>query len=328
MKRGLFICFGSLALYAACGQSTAGITHIPDTSYSIRGEYAKHIKNYPGIRIVEEISSPDIREKKNIEYGNTGARKLLLDAFVPAGKPSQKRTAVIFIHGGGWRSGHRSMHYPLAQRLAEKGYACFTPEYRLSTEALYPAAIHDIKAAIRWVRMHARTYRVDPDRIVVAGHSAGGELAVFMGSTNGNPDFEGKGGHAGISSRVNAVIDIDGTLAFIHPESGEGDDSKKISAATNWFGYAKNENPALWTDAAPLSHVDSLSAPVLFINSSVDRMHAGRSDYIRVLDRYHIRSDIKTMDGAPHTFCFFEPWFTPMLEAMDIFLQDLFNNRK
>jgi pectinesterase len=144
---------------------------------------------------------------------------------------------------------------------------------------------------------------------VIAGHSAGGELAAFIGSIN-KPDCH-----------VNAVIDIDGTLAFIHPESGEGDDSKKISSATYWFGYSKTENPDLWKDAAPLSHVNAHSAPVLFINSAVERMHAGRNDYIKLLNQYNIYSEVKTFYEAPHTFCFFNPWFEPMVETMDQFIK-------
>ena len=89
------------------------------------------------------------------------------------------------------------------------GYVCFTPEYRLSTEALYPAGVYDIKAAIRWVRKNAAKYNLNENKIVVAGHSAGGELAAMMGATNGMESFEGDGCDKKISSKVNAVIDID-----------------------------------------------------------------------------------------------------------------------
>src|SRR5205085_10837557 len=127
------------------------------------------------------------------------------------------------IHGGGWRSGDRSMHHSLARRLAQMGYICITPEYQLSTEALYPAAVTDLKMVVRWTRSEAKNYNIDINRIVVAGHSAGGELAAFIGSTNDVKRYdEYAGGSKKFSTRVNAVIDIDGILAFIHPESGEG----------------------------------------------------------------------------------------------------------
>jgi len=291
---------------------TSGLTGIHDSSYSILNEYKKNIKDRPDITIAVAPVSADVVLRKNIVYSKTDKRDLLMDAFYPSFKTKKKRIPIVFIHGGGWRSGDRFMHYQLARKLADLGYVCFLPEYRLSTEALYPAPIEDIQAAIKWLKKNAGLFNLDTNKVVIAGHSAGGELAAFIGSKNEK------------EHHVNAVIDIDGTLAFVHPESGEGDDSKKISAATYWFGYSKTENPELWKDAAPLSHVNEGSAPILFINSSVARMHAGRDDYIKLLKQYDIYSEVKTMYGAPHTFCFFNPWFDPMIETMDTFIKKVF----
>ena len=147
----------------------------------------------------------------------------------------------MIIHGGGWRSGNRSQHYPLAQRLADSVMFAFTPEYRLSTEALYPAAVYDLKSALRWIRSNAKKYNIDTNKIAVLGFSAGGELAAFLGVTNSNPKFEGNECNLKSLSAVKAIVDLDGTLSFVHPESGEGDDSKRTSAATYWFGYSKKK---------------------------------------------------------------------------------------
>ncbi|HEY6062980.1 MAG TPA: pectinesterase family protein, partial [Chitinophagaceae bacterium] len=257
-----------------------------------------------------------------------GNHKLLLDAFYPKRKSTVKRTAILIFHGGGWRSGNKTLHHPLAQQLASLGYVCFTPEYRLSTEALFPAAIYDAKAAIRWVRENALRYGVDVNQIVVAGHSAGGELAAFLGTTNDKAGFEGFGGHSNFSSKVNAVINMDGILAFIHPESGEGDDTRRVSAATNWFGSNKTENPRLWMQGSPLTHVGPHTPPTLFINSSVERMHAGRDDYIRILRHYNIYTEVKLFGNAPHSFCLFEPWFSPIVQTIDQFLIKIFAVKK
>lgn len=304
-------------------QSTKGITGKPDTSYSLYSAYAGTIKTNPEARLVDEKHSPNLVEEKNIKYCQVNDRKLLLDAFYVKRKASPKRTAIIIVHGGGWRTGNRTLHYTMAQRLAEFGYVCFTPEYRLSTEALYPAGVYDIKSVIRWVRKNASKYDLDTTKIVVAGHSAGGELAAMMGATNGIASFEGDGCNKNISSKVNAVVDIDGLLAFIHPESGEGDDSKRTSAATNWFGYSKTENPELWKQGSPLTHVGSHTPPTLFINSNVARMHAGRDDFIKLLDQNNIYSEIRSFD-APHSFVLFEPWFTPTIQTIGAFLKKVF----
>jgi acetyl esterase/lipase len=205
------------------------------------------------------------------------------------------------------------------------GYACFTPEYRLSTEALFPAAVYDLKESIRWIKKNADKYTIDTAKIVVSGFSAGGELAAFLGVTGNMPLFEGTQTPNAISTQVNAVIDMDGILSFVHPESGEGDDSKRTSAATYWFGYGKNEQPKLWEAASSLSYTGSQTPPTLFINSGVDRMHAGRTDYIRILDQNHIYSEVHTFEGAPHSFPLFEPWFEPMVNYIDGFLKKVFN---
>ena len=324
MKKGCVTILILLSLLYGFSQSTKGVTGNPDTSYSLYSAYAGTIKSNPEAKIVYELHTPSTAEEKNITYCTFGSRELLMDAFYPRQESTNKRIALIIVHGGGWRTGNRTLHYPLAQRLADLGYVCFTPEYRLSTEALYPAGVYDVKSSIRWVRKNATKYNIDPNKIVVAGHSAGGELAAMMGATNSIASFEGGGCNKNISSKVNAVVDMDGLLAFIHAESGEGDDSKRTSAATNWFGYSKTENPELWKQGSPLTHIGPHTPPTLFINSNVARMHAGRDDYIKILAEYNTYTEIKFFD-APHSFVLFEPWFTPMVQTIDTFLKKVFD---
>ena len=326
MRSFLFV-FAILIQAKCLCQSLVGVTHIPDTSFTVQKEFEKLKKNYPCIQIVQSLASANVIEKKDIVYCTTGKRRLLLDAFIPAKKSNKKRAAVIVIHGGGWRSGNKTQHHPLAQQLAEGGYVCFTPEYRLSTEALYPAAVHDLKAAVRWIHANAKTYNIDTNKIAVAGFSAGGELAAFLGTTVGNKKFEGNSCHLTSSGKISAVIDLDGTLSFVHPESREGDDSKKTSAATYWFGFSKKENEELWEEASPLNHVGKSTPPTLFINSSVARMHAGRDDFIKILNHHNIYSEVKTFEDAPHSFPLFHPWFNSTVQVIESFLLKVFYTR-
>jgi pectinesterase len=320
----LFILLHYLYVGPVNAQTNNALTRTVDTSYTVHSAFQTVLKTHPQAQWVNPSTIRETAVRQNVTYCNNEGRKLLTDIFYPVQKAKTKRTAVIIVHGGGWRSGNKSLHHPMAQQLAVKGYVCFTPEYRLSTEALFPAAVHDLKAVVRWVKSQATHYNIDTNKLVIAGHSAGGELAAFIGATNGNIEFEGDGCATSFSSKVNAVIDMDGILAFIHPESGEGDDSKRTSAATHWFGASKKENEALWKQGSPLTHIGPYMPPTLFINSAVDRMHAGRDDFTHILDQYNIYHQVKTFEGAPHSFPLFEPWFTPTVQTIDKFIQTVF----
>lgn len=303
-------------------------TGIPDTSFSVRGSYRHEIAAHPNILIADSTMPASVQAVRNIAYRTTaGGKKLLLDIYKPKRRTKALLPAVLMVHGGGWRSGDRTHNNTLARQLAAKGYICITADYSLSTHALYPAAVHDLKAAVRWIRSKGSEYGIDTARVAILGFSAGGELAAFVGTTGGNPKFEGITGKNEGSSTVQAAIDIDGTLAFIHPESGEGNDSKSISAATYWFGYPKAERPDLWVEASPLTHVSAKTPPFLFINSSVDRMHAGRTDFITKLNAFGTYSEVRTFADAPHTFMFFDPWFEPTLTTISGFLKKVFPNK-
>lgn len=306
--------------YLAAAQPTATTR---DTSFTVHSAYVKARKQYPAITIARPPVPAAIRTRRNVTYSSGGGHALKLDVFYPPAKRREKFPAVLIVHGGGWRSGDRSQHEPLAQQLAARGFVAVTAEYRLSTEAPYPAAVQDLKVAIRWLRAHARTYAVDTARVAVWGFSAGGQLAALIGTTNGDPLYEA-GGYATHSSRVQAIVDADGILAFLHPESGEGDDSKSTSAATYWFGYDKLTRPDLWQQASALRHVGPRTPPILFINSGVDRMHAGRDDMIRQLSALGIYSEVQRFPDAPHPFPLFDPWFEPTLNYTVDFLNKVF----
>jgi pectinesterase len=325
MKNGITPFLLLIFLHTLNAQSTKGITGKRDTGYTTFKAHKDIRKSHPNVAIAEILDkpTPSVSEQRNVTFASIGDRNLQLDAFFPKKKRKKPRTAILIIHGGGWRTGNRAQHIPLAQHLATLGYVCFTPEYRLSTEALFPAAVHDLKAAIRWMRANAKTYNIDTNRIATLGFSAGGQLSALLSNTGDNPTLEGTVGTLGHSSKINAIVDIDGILAFIHPESGEGDDTRNTSAATYWFGFTKTENPDLWRQGSALTYISEKTPPTLFINSGVDRMHAGRTDYINKLTSYNIYSEIRTFADSPHSFCLFEPWFTPTVKYIDAFLKKI-----
>ncbi len=294
-----------------------------DTSFTVRSAYLKEKKKHPDISIARPTAPTSVRAAYNVPYCTLGPRSLQLDVFYPKARRRKGYPAVLFVHGGGWRSGDRSQHVPMAQQLAARGYVTVTAEYRLSPEALYPAAVHDLKAAIRWLRANAKQYPIDTSRIAVWGFSAGGQLAALVGTTNGDAQLEGTACHTSHSSRVQAIVDVDGTLSFVHPESGESAHNNPTPASF-WLGGLKTEKPELWAQAGALAHVSPQTPPIVFINSAVDRMHAGREDLIKQLDAYHIYHETHTFPDSPHTFPLFNPWFEPTLEYTANFLNRVF----
>lgn len=328
--RSVFLLILATAFSAyAYAQRTAGLTHRPDTSFTNYSAFKNAVKRYPQIKLVKDTVSPNVRIDKDNYYFNAIQEPMRMAVFSPRSKVRKRYPAIIIIHGGGWRSGTPSQHFPLAERLAEKGFICFVPAYRLSTVALYPAAVEDLKLAIRMVRTRSRKYEVDSNKVAVLGFSAGGQLAALLGATGKDTLFSlSNRGLLRYGAPVQAIVDIDGILAFIHPESAEGDDSKSVSAATNWFGYTKTQRPDLWKQASALTYAGPSTPPTLFINSSVDRMHAGRQDYIDTLNKYHIYTEVHSFPDSPHPFCLFEPWFTPTVNYITDFLDKVFADKR
>ena len=213
------------------------------------------------------------------------------------------------------------MEWPMAQHLAAIGYVTVAVEYRLSPEALYPAAVHDIKAAIRWVKEHSPEYNIDPTKIALYGGSAGGQLAALVGVTAGISRFDGGGGDTTYSTSVQAIVDIDGVLDLADPaESGKDTGSAPPSAGKSWFGSSFRERPDLWKEASPVQHVNKRTPPIAFINSSIDRFHAGRDQMIEKLKALNIYSEVHSIPNTPHTFWMFHPWFEQTFEIVENFL--------
>ncbi|UKT65466.1 alpha/beta hydrolase [Pedobacter mucosus] len=296
----------------------------PDTSFTVYGAYLKEKKKRPYISIASPIKSDKFKTKKNIVFANYNTGNLALDVVYPSKNNAKLLPAVLFIFGGGWRSGDRSQNIPLAQKLAENGYVSITADYRLSTHALFPAAVYDLKNAVRWIKANAAKYNIDSNKITVVGFSAGGQLAALIGTTNNDQQFE-KEKINSHTSTVHAVIDVDGVLAFDHPESSEvSTDPNRISAAAMWLGANLKENPDLWHNASALNHADKNTVPMLFINSSLPRFHASRDDLIAKIKPFNIYTEVHEIANTPHPFWLFNPWFDQVHKLMVTFLDKEF----
>ena len=283
----------------------AAQTHKVDTTYTVQSTFAKDRKQFPFIQIAKVQKDKKLIEQREIVYKTIGSRALHLDAFYSNNKSSYP--AVVLIHGGGWKSGNKSLMESMGLAMAAKGYSCFAVEYRLSPEAIYPAAVYDIKEAIQFIRKNANLYNVDESKVAIIGCSSGGQLAALIGTANTIP-----------GTAVQGIIDMDGILAFKHPESEEG------KVASLWLGGDYESKPEIWKEASALTHVNSKTPPILFINSDKPRFHAGRDHMIAILNQYAIYNEVKTIPNAPHSFWFYEPWFNTTIDYSVQFLDKVF----
>jgi len=297
-----------------------------DTSFTTYHAWMQIKSSFPNATIVKPSLPSGVMAEKDLVYATLpdtpyGKRDLHLDIFRP--EKSGKYPGVIIIHGGGWNSGNRSQHIPLAQQLAAKGFAAATVEYRLTPEARYPAAVYDIKASIRWMRANAEKYNIDPDHIAILGFSAGGQLAALVGMTNGIEKFEGDQSNKSFSSNVQAIVDIDGILDFLAPWTINLN-RKPESADIMWLGGSFEEKPSTWKEASAIFWVNEKSVPILFINSALPRFHAGRDEMIDMMNHLNIYSEVHNIPDTPHPFCLFHPWFEQTVEYAGAFLIKVF----
>lgn len=318
----LFLLLGCPTIFSQVYISSDGIPK--DSSYTVYGYYQKELKKFPFIKIVYPEHSSKVKEEINLVYKSIGERKLKIDLFYPD-STRKCLPIIIFIHGGGWRSGDKSFQHPLAIKIASQGYLCAAVEYRLSPEADYPAAVLDIKDAIKWLKEIAGKYGGDSSKVALVGCSSGGHLAALCGVTDNVKKFNPADSKSKFTSKVQAVIDIDGILDFTDPaESGKDTSVNFPSVGKLWLGETYKENPALWVEASPLTYISKHSPPFLFLNSSNDRFHAGRDEAIIIFNRFHIPFDVYTFSDTPHTFWLFHPWFLQTVNHIIYFLQKLF----
>jgi len=206
--------------------------------------------------------------KRDIEYARVGELSLKLDLYLPE---KAHPPLIVYVHGGAWRGGSKKEN-PL-RPLVDQGFALASIDYRLSTQAPFPAQAYDIKAAIRFLRAQQSQFGIDAHRIVIAGASAGGHLAALVGVTNGNKELEGHvGGNLDQSSDVQGIISLFGASNFmtILEQSTDHGRSVRIPALQLLLGGLPTEKPELAKLASPVNHVDAHDPPLLLLHGDAD----------------------------------------------------------
>ncbi len=240
-------------------------------------------------------------------------RKEKLDLYLPAdAAPGQKRPALVWIHGGGWTGGTKTENRAknVCVTAAEAGYVAVSVDYRLGAGA-WPTNLFDCKNAVRFLQAHAARYGVDPDRIAVAGGSAGGHLALMVALTTGKPGLEPTGDdtpYAGVSSAVRCVVNFYGVTNILTrretDKQGNPSEARRTLAGPMSVHRATSETDPVLALSSPVTHVARNSPPMLTLHgradATVDYLQAEELD--RVARERGARHELLLLDGVGHTF--------------------------
>jgi acetyl esterase/lipase len=266
----------------------------------------------------------DVIYVPDVTYCTIGKTQLMLDVAHPK-TGDGPFPAIVLIHGGGWCVGDRKSNVPLALKLAQEGYVAVTVSYRLSGEAPFPAAVHDVKCAVRWLRAHAPAYKIDKERIAALGYSSGGHLACMLGATGDIACFEGDGGHADQSSRVQAVVSYYGItdLGCLHDDCVQSDrpgyeraimkyalekflggSPADVDRAVSMVWGSPAKLIGRYEQASPITHVKGDAAPTLLLHGTADQLvpidQSGR--YAKKLTEAGASVQLVALEKAPHNF--------------------------
>ncbi len=243
------------------------------------------------------MQRPAVQIIQDVKYGEADGLPLLLDVVQPLARNTLPSPAIIEIHGGGWSIGEKDVQHVL--HLARAGFFCVTINYRLSPEHLFPAHVHDCKAAVRWLRFHASKLGVDPDHIGVWGGSAWGHLAALLGTSYDVPELEGNSGWPGVSTRVQAVVSVCGTFDFLQIS-----EEHFVANPVPLFGGSPHEHPELVQLANPITHLRPDALPFLLFHGDADELSPYEQSVLfqNVLEQAGIQVTLHTAHGGKHGF--------------------------
>jgi acetyl esterase/lipase len=265
--------------------------------------------------MADAAGSGRVRIEEGVVFGTaatgTQRRELRCDLFYPP-EPGTQRPAVVLIHGGAWYQGDRSQLRSYGIQLGKRGYVCAAIEYRLSGEAKWPAQLHDVKAALRFMHAKSAELGVDPRKICVSGNSAGGHLALLLAATRNQPELDGDGGHAGASTDCAACI------AFYAPtQLGGPNPSGPVRAL-----FPEGDQAEARSAASPLEHASADFPPTLLLHGNRDALvpQAASLEMYSALSAKKAPVELHIYNGAEHGFDVRRDLFRHCVEVMTLFL--------
>ncbi|WZO95796.1 alpha/beta hydrolase [Isosphaeraceae bacterium EP7] len=253
------------------------------------------LMGFVGVRACA-ADDPSIVRNKDVVYASPSGTPLKLDVARPLGEGPFP--AVLAIHGGGWRGGSKGDVAPLMDQLVHRGYVAVSPQYRFCPEFPFPAQVHDVKAAVRWVKAHAAEYRIDPERVGVVGFSAGGHLALMLGLTDAKDGLEGDAEAGSPSTRVRAIVN------YFGPTDLTARDLPIVSGVMvhDFLGGLPVKKPELAAQASPLTFLTRDDPPILTFQGTKDELvPATQATKLReAMTKLGVGGRVDILEGAGH----------------------------
>ena len=324
MRRSRRIAFLAIGLAALAGTSRAEYrtnmnfgnallsVALPPAGFESDADAARAARKGKIARAPKLDSVPDnVIVLDNVVYASQEQADLHADVYRPriAASPSP---VLLFVHGGAWDHGNEDSFRAWGVHYAQRGYVCVAATYRLSVVAAYPAALDDVREALRWVQSRAGEWGADPARVAVIGQSAGAHLALLSAYQFAN------------APRVQAVVD------FYGPSSLADKPLRTASVVQKFLGGKRyRKYPEVYRNASPMTYVSAQCPPTLIFHGTVDsRVPVEQSDTLAdALRRENVPFLYDRVDGWQHAMDQYAEVNAHCLAVMDVFLDRVLGKR-
>ncbi len=256
---------------------------------------------------------PNVTVEENVVVASADGFELTVDVSRPDDSDGSA-PGLLFLPGGGWvTANHELLKERYGIPLAERGFVCVTAPYRIMEQAVWPAAIQDVKAILRWMRANSASLGIDPERIAVAGKSAGGHLALLTAATNGRVEYEGPGIASADLSRVSAAVGV-----------AAASDIREYWRRDPLIPYtASDSSDAALTAANPTELVHTDWPPVLLLHGTNDDRvpHRMSMRLFDLLEEAGVPTDMRLFAGQDHMFDQIPEFSQAIVESVALFLE-------
>jgi acetyl esterase/lipase len=240
---------------------------------------------------------PKVKLEHDIVYTKVGATELKLNLAAPE-QGDGPFPAVLVIHGGAWRGGDKNGLDGILNQFAARGYVAVSPQYRFCPKEVFPAQVHDVKAAVRWMKAHAKERRIDSAHIGATGFSAGGHLALMLGVTGPGDGLEGDVSAGTPDTRIQAVVN------YFGPTDLGATDIPEVSKplVRDFLGATPTDRPDLAAKASPRAYLTRDDPPILTFQGTKDPLvpHTQAFELAEAMTAAGVPGRVELMVGAGH----------------------------